>query len=175
MFFIRRVLEGGALRRGTMEQISRLRHHHQSDGRPTAGRETEYRDIARVAAECCDVVADPLQCRDLIQQAKVARNSRVYLKWRKSEDAESIVDGHHHHVLVQRERAPVESGTAAGAVREGSAVDVKQNRPPRTIERRSPDIEVQTILTLRKSRDSCAVVILWSDGASGKRISHTGP
>jgi hypothetical protein len=34
---------------------------------------------------------------------------------------------------------------------------------------------VQTILTLRKSRDSCAVVILWSDGASGKRISHTGP
>jgi hypothetical protein len=38
-----------------------------------AARLPEDRDIVRVATECCHVVADPPQCRDHVQHARVAR------------------------------------------------------------------------------------------------------
>ncbi len=57
---------GGALQNCSMEQGSRVVTAQQIHNGMSAGRLTEYGDRVWVAAECLDVLAHPLERRDLI-------------------------------------------------------------------------------------------------------------
>ena len=67
-----RVMSGARLRDCTLEQPLGLGSAHQHADAHAAGRLAEDRDIVGVAAELADVIADPLQRRDLVAHAVVA-------------------------------------------------------------------------------------------------------
>src|SRR5690606_22699379 len=76
-----------------------------------AGRFAEYRDVARVAAERGDVVADPSEAGDQIEQAVVAGSGAALLgelrMREKAERADAIGDADDHDAVLRDLRARV--------------------------------------------------------------------
>ena len=90
------------------EQSGGHRGVQQERDRGAAGRFAEDGDVVRVAAEPGDVVANPVQCCDLIAQSDVRDPTD------QREEAlrpESVVDGDQNDA-VARERGAVEGGAA---------------------------------------------------------------
>ena len=70
-----------------------------------------------IAAERLDIARDPLQRRDLIEQAVGPRRAVLRLRAQErmgeeAERAETVGDAHHHQA-VRRERAPSRAGSEA--------------------------------------------------------------
>lgn len=63
-----------ALRDGGVEKATRQRRDHELVDRPCTGRLANDRDIPRIATERFDVVSNPTQPRDHIEQAVVTRH-----------------------------------------------------------------------------------------------------
>ena len=78
-----------------------------------------------IAAERLDVVAHPLERRDLVEQAGVRGRARSAdaPRSQEAERAEPVVDRDDDHVAAPRERCAVVDRLRAGADHEGAAVD----------------------------------------------------
>jgi hypothetical protein len=98
------------------------------------GRLTHQRDLARVAAEMGDVVAHELQRLDEVQQREVARvllrvGARLELRHAKeAEDAEPVVDAHHHGVGGAGQRGAVVHRVGCVARHVAAAVNEHDHR-----------------------------------------------
>ena len=97
--------------------------------------------LAGIAAERGDVVAHPLQRRDLVEQAAVGRRVR---QQREPVDAESVVDAHQDDA-VAREGAAVVHPDGRVAVAERATVDPHHDRRG-TADIRRPDVERQPVV-----------------------------
>ena len=94
-----------------MKQSLRGGHCHQRADLSAPARLSEHRDIARIAAEIGDVVANPFQHRDDIEHAGITR-SGVLLPSRLGEiqvakHVETVVAGNHDNVSALRQIMPV--------------------------------------------------------------------
>src|SRR4029077_9420509 len=111
------------------------------------------RDVVRIAAEFRDIVADPLQCRDLIEQALVAarRDSPVgdVVQTQKAQRSKAIVDRDDDHVAAPGENRAVIDFLRACANRESTAMKPDHYRSPRAIQSRRPQIEIKAVLRMR--------------------------
>ena len=100
-----------------MEEPARERCRLQVLDDARAAGLTEDGDARRIAAERFDVARDPLQRRDLIEQA--VGPGRVMLRlgaqqWMREEaECTETVGDAHHHQTVRRERAPSRDGSEA--------------------------------------------------------------
>ena len=134
----------------SLRQGRRLKHAH----RPGTGRLAEDGDVAGVAPERRDVVAHPLEGRDVVEDAVVARRllGRLGGQGGMGEEAEgpqAVVGGHHDHALL-RHRAAVEDPGAASARAVAAAVEPHHHRPALAHPRRRPQVQGQAVLAARQ-------------------------
>ena len=107
-------------------------------------------DPGRVAAEGRDIVPDPFQGPDLVQQTVVARGpvgglGSQGLVGQETEDTQAVGAVDHHDPLPGQGLAVVLAvGWLAGG--HGAAVDVEQDRQAGGISGRLPDIEIEGVL-----------------------------
>src|SRR5580692_9068355 len=98
---------GAALRYRLAEEAARSRHREQCSDAHAAGRFTEDGDVAGVAAELSDIIADPFQRRDLIKHPLVAARCNLAAghlrKTQVSQWSETVVDRHKDDVAAARE------------------------------------------------------------------------
>ena len=122
---------------------------HQIDDAEAAGRFTGDSDVLRVAPKGRDVAPNPPQGLDLVHQPIVAGQPLGRFRAERrmgqiAQDAEPIVDRHHHHAFGRQARAVVQS-FAARSGDQGAAVDPDDDRRLLRIGRR-PDVQRQTVL-----------------------------
>lgn len=138
-----------ALRDAPVEQPAGERRREQREHAHRPRRLAGDRDVAGVAAERRDVALDPVQRRDLVEQAEVDRAAGVLALERRvreeAEVAEAIVDRDHHEALARERRAVVHRRRAV-ADAEAAAVDPHQDRRVRPGTGRGPDVEVEAVL-----------------------------
>ena len=158
-----------------MEQPARLRDEHDRHDRAATGRLPEDRHPAGVPAERRDVVADPFEPRNHVQQAvvpgcavrRLGGQGRV---GQEAEDIEAVVDGDHHRP-VRGERRPVVYGGRSGAAGVAAAVNPEQHRPRLCRLARRPDVEEQAVLVL----GDVLAAVLDADDAGLRRIADPVP
>ena len=89
-------VRGRALRDRAREQPASGRCCHEGGDGVASGRLAEDRDVSRVASECGDVVAHPLEGGDLVAQAEVvldgALRRRILAEMEPSERPEAVVE-----------------------------------------------------------------------------------
>ena len=141
-----------ALRYRFVEQAARGRHREQSADAHAAGRFAENRDVARIAAELRDIVADPFERRDLIEHAFVAARRNLSIGYVGEADeskwSKSIVNRDDYHVAAAREDRAVVESLRAGADGEAAAMNPDHHRSALAVERGRPDVEREAILGL---------------------------
>ena len=115
---------GHALRDGPAEQAGRVRHDQQGRDRAGPGRLAEDGHPVRVAAERGDVLPDPPQRRDLVQQPAVGRHAG---QLGVALHADPVVEGDQDDVLLGQQRAVV-AGQAGRARPVRAAVDPHHDR-----------------------------------------------
>ena len=146
-------MSGARLRDCTLEQPLGLGGAHQHADAHATGRLAEDRDIVGVAAELADVIADPLQRRDLVAHAVVAALRIVAvgqgLVVEIAECSETVVDRDHHNVASSGQVLSVVDRRRAGAAGEAAAVDPEHDRTVAVVEAGRPDIEGQAIFVNR--------------------------
>ena len=100
-----------------------------------------------------DVVTDPLQGGDLVEQAPVGGRP---LDLREALDADAVVERHHDDAAVPREAAAVVFGQAGHADRVGAAVDPDHHRQPRARARLGrPDVDRQPVVVRGVPAPTC--------------------
>jgi hypothetical protein len=134
-----------------MEQAAGGRHRQQrADFGPAAGLAEDHH-IRRIAAEPGDVVADPVQARDEVEHADVARRG-IFLSTDLSEvqiaeDVQAMVDRDDHHVAATRERGSVDPRPGAALLGESATVDPEHHRAlAPVVDAWRPDVEDQAVL-----------------------------
>lgn len=103
-------------------------------------------DLGRISTECGDVVAHPLDGKTLVAEAEVVDVVRCT---RKSEDVETIVDGHDHNVVRIGEILAVVEGRVRGTNRCSSSVEKDKHGAVFTtallLHRLRPDVQRQAV------------------------------
>lgn len=123
------------------EQAPRGGRGQEQGGRGRARRLAEDRHLGGVATEGADVALHPLQCRDLVAQPAVVRDSG---EMAEPLETETVVEGDHHHAGCRQLRG-VEVGPAGGTVLEPATVDPLHDRQPGPAEVRGPDVHRQAV------------------------------
>ena len=126
------------------------RHPEQRRGLHAATRFAEDQHVLRVAAEIFDVVAHPLERRDEIEHADVAREGVLRPgevgKVEKAETAESMVDGDVHDVAAARRVVAGVDPVVACVRGVPAAVNTDHDRTlPAILQRRRPDVHDETV------------------------------
>ncbi len=134
-----------------LEEPVRTRHDEQVERAQRAGGLARDGDARRVAAERLDRVAHPLERRDLVEQAPVARRSAGRISEigvvEPAEAAEPVVEGDHHDPGRCREPGAVVDARTPRAEHESAAVDPHEHRTQAGgSRRRHPHVEVETAL-----------------------------
>ena len=140
-----------ALRNRAVEQSFGQRRRAQHADRDSAGRFAEDRHLAGIAAECGDVPLHPLETRDHVQQAVVARDMvrRLGAQLRVRQESElpdAVGDADQHHALLGQ-LLPAVVRLGGGARVESAAVDPDEHGDAvaRRLRRR-PDVQIQAVL-----------------------------
>ncbi len=143
---------GAALDHRAVKQALGPRHSHQRRDLPASARLAENHDPARIAAKVGDVVADPLQDGDQVQQPRVG-GTRVFFtaelrQVQVAEDVQAVVVVDHDDVLVPGQvLALVGEQVLAAAPGKAAAVHEDHHRPPAgAVDLRRPEIHPQAIL-----------------------------
>ena len=146
------VLRGAALADRAVEELAGARRTEKCADAHGACRLTEDRHLAGIAPEAVDVVAHPLESGDLIAQAGVAGVTELLAadpaQMHVAQRAQAVVDRDHHDVAAARQVLPFVDGGGTRADQKATAVDPHQDRTPRTVEARRPDIEGEAVLGL---------------------------
>ncbi|CAB4791648.1 unannotated protein [freshwater metagenome] len=146
------VMAGAALQNGALEQTIGGLEGKQGTHAHGTSRFARNRDPPRVTAERSDVLRHPLQRRNLIENANVARVSKlgeVLGEMQEAECAKAIVDAHNDHALAS-ERGAVVRGFNAAAAHKCAAMNPHKYRQSRGCRIRSPHAEVQTVVARRR-------------------------
>ncbi len=123
------------------EKAARPRHAEQRGHAHRARGLAEDRHVGRVTAEGGDVVPDPFQRRDLVEQAAVGWRVR---QQREPVDAEPVVDGDQHDA-IPREGMAVVHRHGGVAIAEGAAMDPDHDRgSPGQVAR--PDVQGEPVV-----------------------------
>ena len=159
-----------------VEQAGRGRHGHERRALRAAAGLAEDRDVARIAAELLDVVADPPQGQDQIEDAGVARvGERLAADLGQEQVAEhvqAVVHGHHRHVAAAAQTGAVGFDLVAGAARVAARVEPHEHGTPAAVtQARRPDVQVQAVFAHRPA----APTGLGRDRAEGDRVADAGP
>ena len=176
-----RAAEGRTSRRfakSRLEQSFRQRRRAQHADGDAAGRFAENRHLLRIAAERGDILLHPLEPRDHVQQAVIARDvvRGLGAQLRVREETQlpdAVGDADQHHALPgQLLPAVVRFGSGAGA--ESAAVDPNQHGDvvARGFRRR-PDVQVQAVLARVHARAASAA--LHAPGAELGGLPHALP
>src|SRR5436305_150578 len=124
-------MTGARLRDSPPEETLRLRRGQQrSHAHATSGL-AEDRDVVGVAAERLDVVARPLERRDLVKGAEVAGAYRAWealVEIEKTERVQAVVDRHQDDA-VAGERVARKGGVRSASRGEPAAVDPHHRGP----------------------------------------------
>ena len=123
---------GAALCDGLVEQAARGRAGEQGADLGAATGLAEDGDVAGVAAERCDVVADPAQGRHHVQHPGIAGLGETLVRIVQPQEAKQVqpvVDRHDHHIAVPRQHRAVEPGRRPGATHPRAAVQPNHHRP----------------------------------------------
>ena len=160
----------------TVEEAGRGRHGHERRALRAAARLAEDRDVARIAAELLDVVADPAQGQDQIEDADVARiGERLAADLGQEQVAEhvqAVVHGHHRHVAAAAQAGAVGFDLVAGAARVAAGVEPDEHGTLAAVaQARRPDVQVQAVFAHRPA----APTGLGRDRAEGDRVADAGP
>ncbi len=131
---------GHRLRDGPLEQALRVVHREQRGDHAGARRLAEDGDVAGVAAEPLDVVPDPAQRRDRVEQAAVGGGPGDL---GEALHAQAVVAGDEHHAGA-RERRAVVAGTAR-AEQVGAAVNPDHDRERARLRVRGPHVDGQPL------------------------------
>src|SRR5262249_17810847 len=120
-----------------------------------AARLAEDRDVAGIAAEAFHVVPYPLQRRDHVERAGIARLSESFAtqigEIEMPQDVEALVDGHDHHVVLRGEVGAVDPGRVGRPIAEAATVVPDHDGPLAAVpEAARPDVERQALLALRE-------------------------
>ncbi len=122
------------------------------------GRFAEEGDLARIAAERRDVVTHPPERGDLVGKPPVAEARPLlaiqpgliglleHRMGEKAEQAQSVVDGDHHHAALARQPPPSVHASRARPGHERPAVDPDHDRSVAPIHSGGPDVEAQAVL-----------------------------
>ena len=99
---------------------------------------SEDRYIVRISSKGCDVLLDPLQGSDVIQQSQVLRLLKVCVlillscrdlgQIRGAKEAQSVVAGYHNHIFVLREVVQLIRVVGRGTHNEPAAVEPYHDR-----------------------------------------------
>ena len=129
--------------RAVEESLRRLERQQCPDAHG-AGRLAHDGDVAGVSAERRDVVANPFQRLDLVQQPLVSGRwnapARHPVQVEKSQRADPIVDRDHHDIAAPGHDLAVVDRRAPGAAGETAAVDPHQHRSFAVVEAGRPDV-----------------------------------
>jgi hypothetical protein len=145
-----------------------------------------------VAAEGCDVVADPLECEyevDLADVAGVAEEivgrGRAKLgEVEVAEEVEAVVESDDDYVSAAGQTDAIVDGTIGGAGGVGSAVDVDEDWALAIVESGCPEIEMETVFGVDGigfiERGEGGAALPGMDGlrglrAEGHAVADTGP
>ena len=156
-----------ALDGGPRDQAVRERRGHQRDGVERAGREAEQRHVAGVAAEGADVLVNPLQRGELVEDAVLAGGQAVFCGQGgmpdEAERAEPVVERHDHDAARGRMRTrPPRLGRSC-CRRRGGAPSRAGRRP------RSHRRGAKTLRKRQSSLPSVSVTLPSSSKANGWR------
>ena len=126
------VIAAGALENGFADPVFRQRRAHKCLYTHASCGLTEYGDVFRVAAECCDIFFYPFQRRNLIENRIVSASSDAALLGKprvcqESEGAETIVDRYQNHTALAVS-CSVKFGFVAESMQERAAVNPECNR-----------------------------------------------
>ena len=146
--------EGRALQDDPLEQALRFGVSCQGGGGDGAARLAGDRDAVRVAAEVCDVVADPAQGGELVREPEVGGpvvGLPVLAEGQVTERSDAVVEGDDHQVAVAREGLAGVDGQHPGARDEATTVDPDQHGPLGVVDRRGPHVERQAVLVERRA------------------------
>ena len=129
-----------------VHEAARERRRVEEADAPGARRFAEHGDVAGVATECRDVVANPSKRGDLIEDAVVAGCAVVrirgqFLVREEAHHAEAVVDADQHHALLG-ERAAVVHGQVPVADLQCAAVNPHHHRDRIARGGPRPDVEV---------------------------------
>ena len=127
-----------------MEQTLGLgSHSHQSDGGgPSVLSEDGH--LVRVSAKLLNVVLDPLEHRDLVQEPLVTSSS-VVLSGQPSQRSQSVVEGDQDDILLQQVAWSKEEACST-THDEGSTMEVDHDGSLLAVQLGGVDIEVETVL-----------------------------
>jgi hypothetical protein len=169
-----REVAGSALQDRAAEQPARAVHRHQAGRAHGARRLAGDRHLVGVPPEGGDVVAHPLERRDLVEQPAVLRSAVA--EQQEAVGAEPVVDRHRDDA-VPGEGRPVVHRHGAGPEHEGAAVDPHQHGQAGGVRVGRPDVEVEDLLA-RDDRlgqqpvQRRRVDALHGRRAEGRRVAH---
>ncbi len=165
-----------------MEEAAGERRPHQGGDRPRAGGLAGDGHLGRIAAERADIAPHPLQRRDLVEQAVIARYAFGRFGAERgmrepAEDAEPVIDRHEDNAAPRKFAAVVHRAGARSELQR-AAVDPDDHRRAVGAFGR-PDIERQAILAHRTRRLEIdargRIGRLDAVGAEGTRFANTLP
>jgi hypothetical protein len=102
-----------AFRDGFLKEAASERRGHEDSRIDRAGGLAEDGDIVGVAAETGDVVVDPLEGKDLIHEAVVARGvvrgfAGELGMSEEAEDVKAVIDGDDEHAVIEQRAVVIE-------------------------------------------------------------------
>ena len=164
----------------SMEQAARQRTGREQVGAPRAGGFAEYRDAPCVATERRDILLNPSERGDLIEQTVIARSGAVrflaqFRMGKETKHAQAVVDGHYHNALPGQLFAIID-GARTGC--KSATVDPHHYR--KLVARRfggGVDIQVQTVFAHRGLRAYAGRIgpSLHAYGGKLRCIANAGP
>ncbi len=165
-----------------MEQPFRFRRGHQRQHAARPGGFAKQRNVGGVAAEGVNILLDPLQGGDLVEQREVIQTlARLFLQCRmgeKAKMAQSVVDRHHHHVAAGQRQAIVRR-QAAGADGKPAAVQPNHHRQRLRCAGGGPDVEIETVFAeaagIPAAKFAAVVNVLPAGGGKGVGLTHAMP
>ena len=180
-----RVRRGGrrALGDRPVEQAAGSGYRHQRRHRDAARRLAEDRHVAGVAAERGDVVAHPLQRRNLVAEAEVRverpLGGGIAGDVGEAERAEPVVERDVDDVAGADERVPGVPRHGRGSDAERTAVDPHQHGPRRAGRRRRDHVGRQAVFAHRGAAARAEQVepatLLRRHRAERGRVAHSRP
>ena len=139
-----------------VEQAARRWHRQQRAHLAAAAGLAKDRHTARIAAEPFDVVAHPLQSRQHIERAGIARVGELGTtdlgQMQMPEDIEPLIDAHDDDIVALGQIGSVEPGHVRGAVGKGAAVVPDHNGTFGPVAQTArPDVQGQAVLAFRNA------------------------
>ena len=125
-----------------MEQVSGSGHRQQRPDAQCAGGFAKNRDIARVATEARDVVADPRERRDLVEQAEIGD---AIVEIEEAGCANPVVDRHQHHAVARKGAAVIPERSPSRVVLEHAAGDPQHHGQVCRAQLWGPDVQRQAV------------------------------